>query len=128
MVHTTSKMHKQRYIANTFPQKFSPAETTVFRSIYELTVPKSLVHKADKLIPYSIWTPFFFVHWTTGKQVSEKKTSSAKMSTSFTSYTAQTVSSHLRWILQAPQLSLFPLNTYYTFGISLMKQWSVVTH
>lgn len=127
MVHTTSPMHKQRYIVNTFPKKFSPAEITVFRSLYELTVPKSLVHKGNKLIPLSIWTSFSFVHWTSEKQVSEK-TSIAKMSPSFTSYTAHTVSIHLRWILQALQFSLFLLNTNYTSGISLMKQWSVVTH
>ena len=48
MVVTTSPIHKQRYRVTIFPKKFSPAEITVLRSLYELTVPKSLVDKGDK--------------------------------------------------------------------------------
>jgi hypothetical protein len=50
MVVTTSPIYKQRYVVNVFPKKFSPAEITVFISLYELTVPNSLVHKGDKSI------------------------------------------------------------------------------
>jgi len=48
MVVTTSPIHKQRYRVTIFPKTFSPAEITVLRSLYELTVPKSLVDKGDK--------------------------------------------------------------------------------